>query len=177
MLSPDNRELVERVFPQRWPASFRTFIENFPDAMNRLLDAARSEARPRGMGSSGAEPAARRPSDVCDTPAQHSDGERERLAMRIVDRLRGLMGVSHVPFGWGLSIADIALSARGPSGAQLVTFDPTALPFTRVPVCACDPGTGAPPTRVQQAECRLRGGPCAPQRVPLTTPTTKEGEG
>lgn len=35
------------------------------------------------------------------------------------------------------------------------------LPFERIPVCACDPGKGQPPTRKFMLECRLKDGPCA----------------
>lgn len=89
MLSPENRDAADR-------------LERYADALNGprgqheayvlaygpggrlrlaadlrdLLIAARSEAKPSGdMGSSGAERAARRPSDVCGPPAQLSDGE------------------------------------------------------------------------------------------------------
>jgi hypothetical protein len=36
------------------------------------------------------------------------------------------------------------------------------LPFERVPQCACDSGTGDPPTKEQQADCRWNDGPCSP---------------
>lgn len=50
MLSPENRELVERVLP----GLLETMLGRvFPDDLNRLLDAARSEAKPGDMGSSG----------------------------------------------------------------------------------------------------------------------------
>lgn len=35
------------------------------------------------------------------------------------------------------------------------------LPFERLPCCACDPGSGDPPTKLQMLECKMRGGPCA----------------
>lgn len=40
------------------------------------------------------------------------------------------------------------------------------LPFERLPVCACDPGHGAPPTRLQRLECKARRGPCAERYEP-----------
>ncbi len=43
---------------------------------------------------------------------------------------------------------------------------PVNSPFERVPVCACDPGTGEPPTKLQQLKCRARGGPCADNPSP-----------
>ena len=43
---------------------------------------------------------------------------------------------------------------------------PCNLPFERVPVCACDPGTGDPPTQQQMKECKLRGGPCRESNEP-----------
>ena len=33
-------------------------------------------------------------------------------------------------------------------------------PFERVPQCACDDGSGLPPTKQEKLECRIRGGPC-----------------
>lgn len=46
-LKRENAALIERVFPQRWPASFRTFIEGFPRALDTMLDAAREEGSSR----------------------------------------------------------------------------------------------------------------------------------
>lgn len=40
------------------------------------------------------------------------------------------------------------------------------LPFQRLPVCACDPGHGKPPTRLQRLECRARRGRCSLQWEP-----------
>lgn len=39
------------------------------------------------------------------------------------------------------------------------------LPFQRLPWCACDLGTGEPPTTLQMLECKVRGGPCHPDYV------------
>lgn len=41
---------------------------------------------------------------------------------------------------------------------------PVNLPFSRVPVCACDTGE-EPPSKQKQMECRLLGGPCSPNHV------------
>lgn len=46
--------------------------------------------------------------------------------------------------------------------AARVTVIEVNKPWERVPTCACDPGVGEPPTKLQKLECKLRGGPCSP---------------
>jgi len=46
------------------------------------------------------------------------------------------------------------------------------LPFERVPTCQCDPGTGAPPTKLQRLECKARRGPCSATYQPTLTELT-----
>jgi hypothetical protein len=43
-------------------------------------------------------------------------------------------------------------------------------PWERVPTCACDPGVGDPPTKLEKLQCRLRGGPCSPSHEASTLP-------
>jgi len=47
--------------------------------------------------------------------------------------------------------------------AKISAALPVNSPFERVPVCACDKGTGEPPPQLQILECKMRGGPCAQQ--------------
>jgi hypothetical protein len=43
-------------------------------------------------------------------------------------------------------------------------------PFERTPQCACDLGTGEPPTKMAKLECYLRRGPCHPGSFEYQTP-------
>lgn len=43
------------------------------------------------------------------------------------------------------------------------TLEPVCnLPFERVPMCGCDPGSGPIISKQQMLECELHGGPCSP---------------
>lgn len=39
------------------------------------------------------------------------------------------------------------------------------MPFDRLPQCACDPGSGDPPTKQQMLECKISGGPCRDLKI------------
>jgi hypothetical protein len=57
---------------------------------------------------------------------------------------------------------------------RMATPVPVNSPFDRVPQCACDPGTGEPPSKLKQLECKARGGPCSgkDQGPDAITPST-----